>query len=81
MQGDKENVGIVPIDILGAVAVMAVGVNNGNLFVTVVFPDKFYQNSFIVDVAEAPVTVDHLHGVVAGGTDQGKGFVNLLFHH
>ncbi len=81
MHGNEQHVRVVPIDILGAVAVVAVGINDCNPFAAVVLTDEFDHDCFVIDVAETPVAVDNLHRVMSGWPDHGKGFVDLLLHY
>ncbi len=78
VQRDEQGVRVVPVDVLGAVAVMAVGVHDGHAQRAEVFAQPFDHDGFDVDVAEPARAVDHLHGVVPGGADQGEGLVGLL---
>ena len=80
VQGDEEHVGVVPVDVLGAVAVMAVRVHHGHAQVAVVLADPLDHHGFDVDVAEAAAAVDRAHGVVSGGAHHGEGALPLLLH-
>ena len=80
VQGNKERIRVVPVDVLGAVAMMAVGVHDGHAQGAVTLPQPFHHHRFDVDVAKPARAVDHLHGVVAGGPHQGKGALGFLFH-
>ncbi len=70
----------MPVDVLGAVTVMTVGIDNRNPFTAVMFADKFNHDRFIINITEAPVAVDDLHRVMPRRADHGKGFVDLSFH-
>ena len=80
MQGNKEGVGIIVEYILGAVAVMAIGVDYSNFPHPVVTADVFNHNRFDIDDAKAAVAKDRLHGMVTGWTDDGKGLLRFFFH-
>ena len=80
VHGDEQGVGIVPVDVLGAVPMVAVRIHDGDLFHPVDVPDVFDHDRFDIDVAESPVAVDHFHGVVSWRPNQGEGALHFLFH-
>ena len=77
VEGDAQGVRIVPVDVLGAVAVVAVRIHDGDPFGAVVLADVFDHDRFDVDIAEAAGAVDDEHRMVARRPDQGKGIVDL----
>ena len=77
VEGDAEHIGIVPEDLLGAVAMMDIGVDHGNPLVAVLAPQILHHYGHVVDIAEAPVAVDNAHAVVAGRPDQGEAVPDL----
>ena len=70
VDGDEKRVRVVPVDVLGAVAVVAVGVHDGHLFYAVGLSEELDHDGFVVDVAKPPRAVHDLHGVVAGRAHQ-----------
>ena len=80
MQGDEEHVGVVPVDVLGAVPVMAVRVHHSHAQIAVVLADPFDHDGFNVHVAEAPAAVNRAHGVMSRRPDHGEGPVPFLAH-
>jgi len=79
VEGDAEDIGVVPEDLLGAVAMMHIGVDYGDPLVAVLAPQVLHHYGHIVDIAEAPVAVDNAHAVMAGGPDQGEAVLDLAF--
>jgi len=77
VEGDAEHIRIVPEDLLGAVAVVHIGIDDGNPLVAVPGPKIIDQDRHVVDVAEAPVAVHHPHAVVAWRPDQGEAIPDL----
>ena len=77
VDGDAQGVRIVPVDVLGAVAVVAVRVHDGDPFRAVTMPDVFNHDRFDVHIAEAAGAVDDEHRVVARRPDQGEGVVHF----
>ena len=77
MHGDAQNIRIIPVNILGAVAVMTIRIDNGNSFDAEFMTDIFDHHGFNVDIAEAACAVGDQHGMMAGRTHQGKGIVYL----
>ena len=77
VEGDAEGVRIVPVDVLCAVAVMAVRIHNGDPFGAVVFADVLDHDRFDVDIAEAAGAVDDEHRMVTRRPDQREGVVHL----
>ena len=67
----------MPVDILGAVAVMAIGIDNGNPLLAIMLPDPLDHYRLDIDIAEAAVPLNDLHRMVAGRADQGKGMLGL----
>ena len=55
MDGNEKGIGIVPVNILGTVAVMAVRVHNGHSSNAVMAPDIFDHDRFNVNIAETPI--------------------------
>ena len=81
VQRDKQRVGIVPVDVLGAVAVVAVGVDDGHLVHPVGPAQEFDHHGLDVDVAEAAGPMDDAHGMVARGAHQREALVDSFFQH
>ena len=79
VDGDEQGVRIVPVNVLGAVAVVAVGIHDGHPVDAVGLAQIFDHDGFDVDVAKAAGAVDHPHGVVARRADQGKAALDLAF--
>jgi len=77
MHGDAQNVRVVPVNILRAVAVMTIRVHDGDSLHAEFMPDVFDHDGFNVDIAESPRAVGDEHRVVAGRPDQRKGVVHL----
>lgn len=77
MNGDAQRVGIMPVDLLGPVAVMAVRIDDSDPFGSVMLPDVFHHDRLDVDVAEAPGAVDDPHGMMSRRPDQGEGVVHF----
>ena len=77
VEGDAEHIGIVPEDLLGAVAMMYIGVDYCDPLMAVLAPQVLHHYCHIVDIAEAPVAVHHAHAVVAGRPDQGEAVFDL----
>ena len=71
----------MPIDILGAVPVVAVGVDDGNAFPSIMLPDPLHHHSLDIDIAEATIALYHLHRMVPWWTDEGEGMMHFLLHH
>ena len=67
----------MPVDVLGAVAVVAVRVDDGDSLVAVFAAEVLDHDGLDVDVAEAAGAVDDAHGVVPGGADEREGVVHL----
>ena len=72
-----QNIRIIPINILCAVPVMTIGINDGNFFYAIGMTDILNHDCFYVDVAEASRAVRHKHGVMSGRSHQRKGVVHL----
>jgi hypothetical protein len=70
VEGDEEDVGVVPEDVLGAVAMVDVRVHYRDPAQAVPAAQILHQDGHVVDVAEATVAVHHPHGVVAGRAGQ-----------
>ena len=81
VDGDVERVGVVPVDVLRAVAVVAVRVDDGDPLVAVLAPEVLDHDGLDVDVAEAAGPVDDAHGVVPRRPDQREGLVDLACEH
>ena len=81
MQGDEQGVGVVPVDILGAVAVMAVRVDDGHPVHAVFAPQELDHDGLDVDVAEAARTVGDAHGMMSRWPHQGEALVDLSLQH
>jgi len=77
MDGNAQDIRIVPVNILRAVAVMAVRIDHGNSFNSELMADVFNHHGFNIDVAESPRAVGDQHGMMAGRPDQGKGVVHV----
>jgi hypothetical protein len=67
VDGDEQGVRIVPVDILGAVAVMAIGVHDGHPVDAVGPAQVFDHDGFDVDIAEAAAAVHHPVGMMPRG--------------
>ncbi len=80
VQGDEKGVRIVIEDILGAVAVVAVGIDDGDFPYPVVTADIFDHDRLDIDDAKAAVAKNRLHGVMTWRADDGEGLFRLLFH-
>jgi len=78
MQGNKQGVRVVPVDVLGPVAVMAVRIHDGHAQGAEVLAQPLDHDRFDIDVAKTARAVDHFHGVVSGGTHQGEGPAGFL---
>ena len=81
VDGDVERVRVVPVDVLGAVAVVAVRVDDGDALVAVFAADVLDHDGLDVDVAEAAGPMDDAHGVVPRGPHQREGIVHLAGEH
>jgi len=77
VDGDAQGVGIVPVDVLGSVPVVAVRVDDSDPFGTVMPANVLDHDRFDVHVAETAGAMDHEHGVVPRRTYQGEGIVHL----
>ncbi len=80
MNGNEQGVGIVPVNILGPVAMMAIGVHNGNFIDRVSLPEIFNHDGFDIDIAKSACSVDNAHGMMAGWSHQRKAALNLFVH-
>jgi len=69
----------VVVDLLGAIAVMDVGIDNGNPPNPVFAPQVFDHDRLVVNIAEAAVAVSHGHGVMPRRADNGKTVFYLVF--
>ena len=81
MHGYKERVGIVPVNVLSAVTVVAVGIHYRHAVNTVGLAQVLDHYSFDVDIAEASGPVHHSHGVMAGRTNQGETAFDIFFEN
>ena len=81
VDGDEQGVRIVPVDILGAVTVVAVGVHDGYPLHTVSVAQVFDHDGLDVHIAESPGAVYHAAGMMAGRSHQGEAFVDLSLHN
>ena len=76
--------GIIPENVLPAVPVVDVCIHNRNaqrpaIGMRVIVADKLDHYRFVVDIAKAPVAVNHAHCMVSQAAWQGKGLVFLFF--
>ncbi len=78
VDGDAEGVRVVPVNILGPVAVVTIGVDNGDFPDAVMLPDVFHHDGLDVDVAEPPGAVHDQHGVMARRPNEGEGVVDFF---
>ena len=72
VQRDEEHVRIVPVDVLGAVAVVAVGVDDGDALAAVVLADVFDHHRLDVDVAKAALPCTTFMAWWPGGRTRAK---------
>src|SRR5664280_3135815 len=77
MKRYAQNIRIIPINVLCAVSVMTIGINDGNSFYTVGMTDVLNHHCFYVDITETARPVRNEHGVMSGWTHQRKGVVHL----
>src|SRR5208337_401964 len=81
MHGYEERVGIVPVNVLSAVTMVAIGIHYRHAVNPVGLAQVLDHYSFDVDIAEASSPVHHSHGVMAGRTNQGKTAFDILFEN
>jgi hypothetical protein len=74
-------VGVVPVDVLGAVAVMAVRVDDGHPVYAVFAPQELDHDGLDVDVAEAARTMGDAHGMMSRWAHQREALVDLSLQH
>ncbi|VVB69312.1 Uncharacterised protein [uncultured archaeon] len=77
MEGDAEHIRIVPEDLLGSVAMMHIGIDDGDLLVAVLRPQVLDHDGHVVDVTKAAVSVHHAHAVMAGRAHQSEAVSDL----
>ena len=80
VEADEQGVWIMPVDVVGAVSVVAVRIHNGHPFYAVFLAQVFHHDGLHVDMAESPSAVGNTHGMVARGSYQGKTAVDLFVH-
>ena len=81
VHGYEKRVGVVPVDVLSAVSVMAVGIHYRHAVNSVRLAQVFDHHGFDVDIAEASSPVHHPHGMMAGRTNQGETALDIFFEH
>ncbi len=67
----------MPEYLLGSVAVVYVGIDDGDPLVAVFRSQVLDHDSHVIDIAKAAVAVHHAHAVVAGRPDQRKAVSDL----
>ena len=81
MHGYEERVGIVPVNVLSAVTVVAVGIHYRHAVNPVSLAQVLDHYSFDVDIAKASSPVHHPHRVMAGRTNQGETAFDIFFEN
>jgi len=81
MHGNEKRVRIVPVNVLSAVTVVAVGIDYRHAVNPVSLAQVFDHYSFDVYIAEASGPVHHPHGVMAGRADESKTAFYIFFEN
>ena len=71
----------MPENILRTVAMMAIGIDNGDTFHTVFVADVLDHDRFHVQRTETTAAMDDAHGMMSAGTHQRKGIVHFAGQH
>ena len=79
VEGYAQDFGIMPEDLLGAVAVMHIRIDHREPLMAVFGPQVLHQYGHVIDIAKSPVAVHHPHAVVAWRAHQGKAISDLPF--
>ncbi len=81
MHGYEERVRVVPVNVLGAVTMVAVGIHYRHAIYAVSLAQVFDHDGFDIDVAEASSPVYHPHRMMAGRTNQSKTASDIFFEN